>query len=64
MEVKKSLNLDKVILFILILSGCFQNIEILNITSGFGIKLYHIISIVLIIRLLKKTNFITRYKKN
>lgn len=46
---------DKFLVFILILSGCFQNIELINITDGFGLKLYHVVSILLFFRLITKT---------
>lgn len=45
---------DKFLMFVLILSGCFQNIEVLNISDGFGLKLYHVNSILLSYRLITK----------
>ena len=51
---KKIILSDKLLMFILILSGCFQNIEIISITDGFGLKMYHVISILLALRLLSK----------
>lgn len=51
---KKKILSDKFLMFVLILSGCFQNIEVLNISDGFGLKLYHVISILLSYRLITK----------
>lgn len=53
---KKStkLNMDKILMFILILSGCFQNIKILSISNTFALKLYHLIAILLSIKLIRK----------
>lgn len=51
---KKIILSDKFLMFVLILSGCFQNIEIISVADGFGLKLYHVVSIMLGIRLLIK----------